>query len=374
MTKSIAADSDHLDVDADGATLRFPALWLRDNCPCVECRDPRTGQKFLGITDLAEDTAVTAVEQTDTEVTVVLGPDGHRSTFSRSWLAGNALDDGDPGDGRTERGKRLWLADDLRGRLPEGSWADYLADPAERVRCLDAVLRQGFVLLRDVPCEDGAVRDVAESFGYVRETNYGSLFDVRVEATPNNLAFTGLAISPHTDNPYRDPVPTLQLLHCLRNAVDGGETGLVDGFRAAALLRAEDPEVFAVLAGTPVPFAFADADTALRADRPLIGVDPAGRIREVRFNNRSIQPLRLPYQRIVEFYAAYRRFAELLVRPDLLLTFRLAPGDCLIFDNTRVLHARTAFADTGDRHLQGCYADLDSLISSLAVLRRKVDA
>jgi Gamma-butyrobetaine hydroxylase-like, N-terminal/Taurine catabolism dioxygenase TauD, TfdA family len=27
---------------------------------------------------------------------------------------------------------------------------------------------------------------------------------------------------PHTDNPYRDPVPTVQLLHCLSTADDGG--------------------------------------------------------------------------------------------------------------------------------------------------------
>ena len=30
------------------------------------------------------------------------------------------------------------------------------------------------------------------------------------------------AILPHTDNPYRDPVPTVQLLHCLSTADDGG--------------------------------------------------------------------------------------------------------------------------------------------------------
>jgi gamma-butyrobetaine dioxygenase len=36
-----------------------------------------------------------------------------------------------------------------------------------------------------------------------------------------------------------------------------------------------------------------------------------------------------------------------------------------------VLHARTAFAVAGDRHLQGCYADLDGLLSTLAVLRRR---
>jgi gamma-butyrobetaine dioxygenase len=42
----------------------------------------------------------------------------------------------------------------------------------------------------------------------------------------------------------------------------------------------------------------------------------------------------------------------------------------MIFDNTRILHAHTTFEASGARHLQGCYADLDSLASTLAVLRR----
>ena len=46
----------------------------------------------------------------------------------------------------------------------------------------------------------------------------------------------------------------------------------------------------------------------------------------------------------------------------------LRPGDCLIFDNIRNLHGRTAFTSAGGRHLQGCYADLDALANSLAVL------
>ena len=79
---------------------------------------------------------------------------------------------------------------------------------------------------------------VARSLGYVRETNYGRLFDVRAEPAAANLAFTRLPIAPHTDNPYRDPVPTVQLLHCLHAAADGGgDSTFTDGFRAAAELR-----------------------------------------------------------------------------------------------------------------------------------------
>jgi gamma-butyrobetaine dioxygenase len=72
----------------------------------------------------------------------------------------------------------------------------------------------------------------------------------------------------------------------------------------------------------------------------------------------------------IAFYAAYRRFAALIASPERTLTLRPAPGDCLIVDNTRILHSRTGFAATGHRHLQGCYADLDGLASTLAVLDR----
>lgn len=225
------------------------------------------------------------------------------------------------------------------------------------------MLRTGFVLLREMPAEPGSVLEVAHALGHVGETNYGRLFDVRTEATP--------PITPHTDNPYRDPVPAVQLLHCLSNAVESGESGLVDGFNAAALLRAEDPAAFELLARTPFTFRYGDAETELTASRPMIGLDPLGRIREVRFNNRSLQPVRLPYEQTEAFHTAYRAFAEILNRPDLQMRFRLGPGDCVIFDNTRILHARTGFADTGDRHLQGCYADLDGLAGNLAVLRRR---
>jgi gamma-butyrobetaine dioxygenase len=77
-------------------------------------------------------------------------------------------------------------------------------------------------------------------------------------------------------------------------------------------------------------------------------------------------------ERVAEFYPAYRAFAEILNRPELRLVLRLAPGDCLVFDNTRLLHARTAFDAVGERHLQGCYADLDGLASTVAVLRREL--
>ncbi len=347
----------------------YPALWLRDNCPCAQCRDPSSHQKLFQLLDLSNDVEILDIVERDDTIEITFLPDRHHSIYSREWLQSQS---GQLLSRRNEDGKQLWRADDIDLTALKTTWTKYRADNLERLRVLRGVERLGLALIEGTPATADTVVDVVATFGFVRETNYGKLFDVRIEPDPTNLAFTGLAITPHTDNPYRDPVPTLQLLHCLENSVEGGESGLVDGFLAASILREEDPHSFEVLSRTSVNFAWSDARHSLRATRPLIEVDEHDRVRSVRFNNRSMQALRLEYDHIVRFYASYRRFAEILSRPELELTFRLDPGDCLIFDNTRTLHSRTAFEElsTGGRHLQGCYADLDGLASAVEVLER----
>jgi gamma-butyrobetaine dioxygenase len=348
----------------------FPPLWLRDNCPCEQCRNASNRQKLVQLVDLPGDVEILRIDERGDEIEITFLPDHHRSVFSRAWLQEQSVSALD--HGRSEDSKELWRAGDLDLASLRTTWARYLEDDQERLRVLRGVELLGFALIEGTPVTHGTVLDVVATFGYVRETNYGTLFDVRVEPDPSNLAFTGLAIAPHTDNPYRDPVPTVQLLHCLVNSVEGGESGLVDGFMATAVLRNEDRTSFDVLSTSPVDFAWSDSRNSLRARRPLIEVDEHQRVRGVRFNNRSMQALRLSYDEAVTFYAAYRRFAEILARPELELTFRLSPGDCLIFDNTRLMHSRTAFGEsgTGSRHLQGCYADLDGLASTVEVLER----
>jgi gamma-butyrobetaine dioxygenase len=47
----------------------------------------------------------------------------------------------------------------------------------------------------------------------------------------------------------------------------------------------------------------------------------------------------------------------------------MEPGECVIFDNRRILHARTAFAG-GERWLRGAYLDDDPYLSKMRVLER----
>jgi gamma-butyrobetaine dioxygenase len=236
---------------------------------------------------------------------------------------------------------------------------------------LDSVYRLGFAIVDHIPTSDKALFEVIDLFGYVRETNYGRLFDVRVEPNPSNMAFTSSTLSAHTDNPYRNPVPGLQLLHVLENSAEGGENTLVDGLWVAELMRREHPRAFEVLSSTEVDFRFQSDDADLHNRTTLIGVDHNGDANAVRFNNRSMQALDLPADDTHEFYAAHQLFSHLLEDDHHRVMFKLAAGEAMLFDNTRILHGRLGYAGGGQRHLQGCYADMDSLLSKLRVLQRK---
>jgi gamma-butyrobetaine dioxygenase len=80
-----------------------------------------------------------------------------------------------------------------------------------------------------------------------------------------------------------------------------------------------------------------------------------------------------PVDLVAPWYAAYRKFADILKRPEMELVFRLGPGDLVVMMNERALHGRTAFDPSlGRRHLQGCYIDKDGIESRRRVLRRQL--
>jgi gamma-butyrobetaine dioxygenase len=257
-------------------------------------------------------------------------------------------------------------------RLPKARFDDVSHDPAALSAWLGGVVRFGIGRLTGGPVREGALFDVVALFGHVRETNYGRLFDVRTEVNPSNLAYTGLGLQAHTDNPYRDPVPSVQVLYCLENSAEGGENMVVDGFACARRLRDEDPDAFDLLSRYCARFEYAGTQgVCLRARRPMIELAPDGELIAVRFNNRSLAAVTdVPYDRMEAWYEAYRRFGEIIDDPAQAVSFKLEPGECFVVDNTRVLHARKGYSGAGHRWLQGCYADMDGLRSTYLALTR----
>lgn len=350
--------------------LRFHAIWLRDNALDSDTRDPNNGQRLITMADLPDTTLVTHAHIESGALVCRFSPDGKTVRFPLGWLRDNAYDRPQASTpGRLPAGAETWDSA-LQSEVPAGDLTALENDATLRRAWLAAVRRYGFAKVSGLTPEPGSLFSVVDLFGYVRETNYGRHFEVRTEVNPTNLAYTGLGLQAHTDNPYRDPVPTLQILSCLENSADGGENMVVDGFAAALHLRDVDPHGFALLSGYPARFSYSgSAGVALQSRRPMIELAPDGELIGIRFNSRSIAPTRdVPFDLMPDWYRAYRSFSTIIDDPSMQVAFKLAPGEAFIVDNTRVLHARLGYSGAGSRWLQGCYADKDGLLSTLAAL------
>ena len=105
------------------------------------------------------------------------------------------------------------------------------------LKCLEKFYRYGFAIIKKTPPHKNSIIKLASSIGIIRPTNFGKLFNVKSVRKAKDLAYTSHSLSAHTDNPYRKPIPGIQLLHCIRNDSEGGHFTLTDGFAVAEYLR-----------------------------------------------------------------------------------------------------------------------------------------
>ncbi len=363
-------DGGYLTLDDGDAQTRFHAIWLRDNAWDAATRSADNGQRLIALRDIPQETSISEATLTGSTLRVTFSPEDKAVDYDVSWLMQNAYDHTTNAQaGWTKSSVETWDSS-LMARIPVADFDTVHSDSAALKNWLGQIARFGFGKLTNGPVEELALMRVVDLFGYVRETNYGRSFEVRTEVNPTNLAYTGLGLQAHTDNPYRDPVPTIQVLYCLESSAAGGENMVVDGFRVVEQLRAENEEWFNVLTRYCARFEYAGSDgVMLQSRRPMIELTPDGELVGVRFNNRSTAAITdVPFDDMETYYAAYRRMAEIIDDPAMEVSFRLEPGESFLVDNRRILHARKGYSGTGNRWFQGCYADMDSLNSKLAVL------
>ena len=223
-------------------TSRFHAVWLRDNAWDENTRSPANGQRLISLRDIPKKTKIAKASIDGEKVSILFEPESESINYDISWLKINAYDCSQPStNGWIDPGVELWDSA-LMDRVPVGDFSELRTDVVALRGWLGLVAKFGFGKVVNGPVSDGALFKIVDLFGYVRQTNYGSKFEVRTEVNPTNLAFTGLALQAHTDNPYRDPVPSIQVLYCLESSALGGENMVVDGFNAAQILREENEE------------------------------------------------------------------------------------------------------------------------------------
>ena len=354
---------------ADGRVSPFHHVWLRDNCPCDQCVYSVTREQVFESVDAAEDLQPLAT-RIDTDGCLRIDwQDGHLSRFDPGWLRAHAYDE----ESRAERlaGRpqpRLWHSD---LQLPVFDYTALMNDNAALLQWLLAVRDIGLTQVRGVPTEPGSLKLIAQRISFIRESNFGVLFNVQSKADADSNAYTAFNLPLHTDLPTRELQPGLQFLHCLVNDAEGGESIFVDGFAIADALRLEDPQLFEALCEIPVEFRNKDRHSDYRCLAPVIALDALGRVAEIRMANFLRGAFDTSVAQMPLLYRAYRRLIAMTREPRFRLMQRLKPGELWCFDNRRTLHARNAFDPaTGARHFQGCYVDRDELLSRILVLQR----
>jgi len=158
----------------------------------------------------------------------------------------------------------------------------------------------------------------------------------------------------------------------------GGESLLVDGFRAAKILMEEDPGAYKILRSVGLPWhASGNKGITIAPDQRYPVLEhrrDTGELFRVRWNNddRGVVPFDSNIDPTL-WYDAARKWQEILRRQDSTYWTKLTPGTTLsaysrpsavclrllinpqpVFDNWRVLHGRSAFK--GRRRICGAYS------------------
>jgi alpha-ketoglutarate-dependent taurine dioxygenase len=329
----------------------FHLRWLRHNDDLD--RHPLTGERTVDSSELPDDLGVLEAECAGDVLVVRWRDDPRVSRYSLGWLDEHAY--------AVDR--------EAVPRPPADVGAIEIAapsgDPSVHVESAIALLRgRGAAIVRrgrsETPPEAQTERIVdafTEAGLRVVETHFGRIEDLRTDNTTNQntdqLGYTNSGIELHTDQPFLDVPPRYQMLQSIRSAPEGGDNTVVDAKAAAAYLASTDLRAWELLRTVPVTFHRKQRAFERTVVAPVLS-DEGDRF-QVRYSYFTMAPHRLPFDRMEEWYRAYDRFARLVRDPRHGYAFALRPGDFLIYDNFRMLHARTAFR--GMRWVRGVYFD-----------------
>ncbi|KAI0201146.1 Clavaminate synthase-like protein [Astrocystis sublimbata] len=356
--------------------LTVSRAWLRDACTCEMCVDPSSGQKNFASTDVPLQLEVQDLKSTDDGGLLVHWKDDfhthdiHVSRYSQSLWARqqSAIPDAKP-----------WSRDSMMEVSPFFSFDSFAADGSEYRNAMLALAEYGLIFLRDVPASEETVKDIASRLGIIQETFYGTTWDVRSKPNAENVAYTNSYLGLHQDLLYMTNVPRIQILHCLENTCEGGESLFCDSLRAVLRFRQLDQHLIPALQTRKVVYHYNKGDHRYQHEREVLPILASGMM-----GMYWSPPFQSPVQRDQKsedgmddysiWHEAMRRLESITQDQENVYEYKMKPGECVIFDNRRVLHGRRAFdTSSGYRWLKGTYVDNDSFDSRLRFLELPID-
>jgi len=350
----------------DRSVAEFPFIWLRDNAPDEFHPDTRERVFDLTTVNLEITPDAFAVEP---DALVIDWPEKQQaSKYGAEWLHVHR-----PGQVRADPAivaRTTWDRDGMPA-IPRAAADQCVGDQLKLRDALRTLKQFGILIVDGLDDSPDASRSFGDLIGFRRRTNFGDMFEVISRPVPNNLAYTSLALPLHTDLPNQEIIPGYQLLHCYRNTSTGGQSVFADGFKICEDLRRDLPDDYDLLSRIDIPWRFHDDGNDIRQHRPIICERADSALDYFVFNAHIADLPDMDAEMLYDFYPAYQRLMQRIRLPQYAIQHMLVPGEMVIFDNSRVLHGRTAFdVNSGERHLRGYYLERNEIDSRIRVLSR----
>uniref|UniRef100_A0A914WR44 Gamma-butyrobetaine dioxygenase n=1 Tax=Plectus sambesii TaxID=2011161 RepID=A0A914WR44_9BILA len=389
----------------DGKCGRYPYVWLRDTSPdpsTYTISDAMTARNlFMKNFDVEVVPKSTERAQDGSEVRMEW-PCGTVSHFKSDWLRTRNISDPDTRQWRRKvylNQPNTWGSEEIAARLKRFPFKTVMETDGGLHDFLEAVCVDGLAMLTNSPATNGktdrgAVSKIGERIGLIQQTHFGTVYEVSTKPDASNMAYANSGELPlHADFPSLTHPPELQMLHMIERAETGGVSLFTDGFRIAELLKKEKPDVYKLLTTETLeyieegydvhtPAYKRDSDALVQFDYDMcsrhktITLNDDGQPTTIRFGNAMRSWFYdMDVEKVLPMYRALKIFTEYCYQPRNLLHLQLENGDVVLWANTRLLHARTAFKSYPGRSrtLEGCYFGWDFLRSRVRVLRDQLN-
>ena len=335
----------------------LPYLWIRDNCPCNECRVKETQEKRFMLHSVPSDLKPKSVDVDESHIHVVW-PDDHLTSICFDDI--KLLE-------KPRKPEKVYWTNDFKPNY--FSWNDFLQKDEIAIDAISDFITRGVIVINDAPSISNSLEELAPRLGPIREVLFERIHNVSVDGHVYNIAHTSLELPPHNDFASYTWPPSVQALHMLVNDCEGGRSTIVDGYAVLRDLRNDYPEHFDILCNFAVPFREFDEENETYANEPMIRLNAEKEITGFRYSNQLMQMIDPKKKNVGAFYEAYYELCNRVNSEKYKSKFRLDSGHILLVSAHRVLHGREEFKPDGKRHLQDAYYEMDNIENNLVLLK-----
>ncbi|GKZ68257.1 hypothetical protein AnigIFM50267_002935 [Aspergillus niger] len=368
---------------------------LRDSCKCSSCVDPHSKQRNFRTSDISSDIISENPTIKHGKLHVTWKNDfrgapaesAHESTYDLRQLRHPIISPVEMESAGKNRWRAYWDNSRMQHWQHWITYDQFINNDISFAWSMRTLAELGLIFIKDIPDSREMVEKIATRMGPIRDTFYGRTWDVRSVPQATNVAYTNQFLGFHMDLMYMNDPPGYQLLHCLQNSCEGGESLFVDTFRVAYDMKQDDHKNYSRLLHHHIPYHYNHPDHFYTNSWPVFETETfdnsvtegtnfaKSRLVHVNYSPPFQAPRKVQSpvpRKFREKNEALAKFASLLEDERYMFELKLNPGECVVFENRRVAHARRGFkTSTGERWLAGAYVDEDAMLSGFKTSSNK---